>query len=381
MRRAILLACLGLTAAVCLGGCGDDEKSYEFAEVRELENGSYRGTPPMPSGDRFGFRADGMPGGGHGDPHGSMGQAPEPKFTWSLPAGWENLPASGMRKGSWRVAGDEQTDCSLTMLQGVGGGLLANVNRWRAEMGLEPTSEDEAQKLASRTLFERPATYIDLAGNFSGGRGGKGAVEGARMLGLVLSLNAATIFLKFTGPANVVTANKEAFEALADSLQVAATTPEPHAGAVGGAPGAAEGYAFETPSGWALQPAKMMRIATFIPDDDPASWCYASQLAGDAGGLDANVNRWRREMGQGTLDSAAIQALPKLEVLGTQAPLLDLTGDFAGTGGPSLKGARMYGIVCERGDHVIFVKMVGPADTLPGQRERFVQFCTSLQEK
>src|SRR5688572_18937213 len=62
---------------------------------------------------------------------------------WITPAGWSELPTSAMRVANFRVGDDERAECYLTLLGGDGGGLAANVNRWRAQMGLGALSADE----------------------------------------------------------------------------------------------------------------------------------------------------------------------------------------------------------------------------------------------
>jgi hypothetical protein len=319
-------------------------------------------------------------GAAHASAHDGGGRA---HFAWTTPAGWDDEPAGGMRQGSWRVHGEPKTDCSLVVLAGGGGGMLANVNRWRGEMGLQPLDAAGLAKLPRHELLGGQAVYVDMTGRFSGGRGRTGAIDDARMLGLILEVGQAALFLKFTGPAKVVGANRAAFEALASSLGPGGeASADPHAGgAPQGAGTDAGGYAFDVPKGWTQQPARMMRVATFVPDDLPAAWCYITRLAGDGGGLDLNVNRWRGEMGQAPLDAAALAKLERIPMLGGQAVLLDVEGDFHGTGGPALEKARMVGAICERPGHVVFVKMVGPAASLQGEVARFRQLCSSLREK
>src|ERR1051326_1691120 len=65
---------------------------------------------------------------------------------WTVPAGWEQQPASGMRVGSFAVNKDGQrADVSIIPLAGISGSELDNVNRWRGQVGLPPV---DAAKLA-----------------------------------------------------------------------------------------------------------------------------------------------------------------------------------------------------------------------------------------
>jgi len=378
LSRALSLLGLGLTvlAPCLLGGCGDSTEVETVEDVRTRDEPRRHVPKGLTSAERYGYRSRGRGGDSHG------GAQAARAFGWKTPAGWEEQARrdGSIRKGSWAVAGEPRTDCSLVMLGGSGGGLALNVNRWRKEMGLAEVGDDVVAAMPRRTLLKTEATYVDLTGAFSGGRSGSGALDGARMLGLILSLPRTTLFLKFTGPAAVVKAQRGAFEALGDSITFGPVGPRAGAGNPPKALTKAA-FAWDVPEGWGQQPPRMMRVVTFIPADAPTSWCYAARLGGGAGGLLNNVNRWRREMGHAQeLDEAAVGALPTLDVLGTKAVFLDLEGDFSGTGGNPLKAARMFGVVCPRGSDVIFIKMVGPAATLATQREAFTAFCTSLRE-
>lgn len=71
-------------------------------------------------------------------------------FVWQAPTGWEPGRKSSMRLASYAVpAKGVMADCSLIALGGRGGGLVANVNRWRGQIGLPPWSETEVKAAAT----------------------------------------------------------------------------------------------------------------------------------------------------------------------------------------------------------------------------------------
>ncbi|MCB1120033.1 MAG: hypothetical protein KJT03_00670 [Verrucomicrobiae bacterium] len=61
-------------------------------------------------------------------------------FTWVVPEGWEAGKSSSMRLASYNVplSTGETGDFSLVQLSGAAGGVMANINRWRGQIGLEP---------------------------------------------------------------------------------------------------------------------------------------------------------------------------------------------------------------------------------------------------
>ena len=66
-------------------------------------------------------------------------------LTWTAPAGWTAMPDRPMRKATFAVKGADgaAADLSITSFPGDTGGLLANLNRWRGQVGLPPFGEDQ----------------------------------------------------------------------------------------------------------------------------------------------------------------------------------------------------------------------------------------------
>jgi len=367
MVRFLMSLCLGFLACSFLTGCGDKETTHQITDVRQRGQSGAPAPHGLSDAERLGLR--------RGRPPASNGG---PSFEWTTPEGWEEVAAGGMRKGSWKVAGQPETDCSLVMLQGGGGDALSNVNRWRGQMGLEGVDEAALAPLPRKNLLGQEALYLNLIGVY-GGMGSQPKMENARLLGLILSLPRVALFLKFTGPAAVVEAETAHFEALAASIAFAArkqptsAMPTPETG------NSAGGLTWEIPQGWVRGPKRMMRVATFAPEGAQKTECYVTILAGNAGGVGPNVNRWRQQMGQKALSEAELAQLPHLEVLGKQATLVTIEGKFVGMGEANVEGAVMYALICERDDDVVFVKMTGPANEMKDQKAAFEAFGKSLR--
>jgi hypothetical protein len=160
---------------------------------------------------------------------------------------------------------------------------------------------------------------------------------------------------------------------LADAPGGAGFHHPPMNGAGADAPAAASdaaGFTWTAPAGWTQGPAKQMRLVTFVPNDAPGVECYVTVLGGSAGGVEANVNRWRQQLHLAPLSADAVKALPTVPVLGRPAQLAEIDGGAVG----------MLGLVCELGQQTVFVKMTGPMDSLRAQRGQFVAFCKSLAQ-
>ena len=68
----------------------------------------------------------------------------ENQFSFTAPNHWQKQSASGFRVASYIIAkNDLKVDVSVTKFPGDVGGDLANVNRWRNQLGLSPISDDQ----------------------------------------------------------------------------------------------------------------------------------------------------------------------------------------------------------------------------------------------
>jgi hypothetical protein len=315
---------------------------------------------------------------------GGMPGAGQKAFQWKTPAGWEEVQGSSSRDGSWRVKGEPQTDCSLSKLQGNGGGLVMNVNRWRKQMGAPDLDAAAVAALPRKKMLGAEALYVDIPGRYGGGMGkGGGAIEDARMLGFLLELPTAAIFLKFTGPAKVIEANQAEFLKLAASIEIAAhgggghATMQPPVRAPSGRPE----FTWTVPPTWEDRKGRGGRVVTLAPKGSKETDCYLYLLAGDGGGIDLNINRWRQQMGQKALSAEEIADLERIDALGTKTVVVKIQGPYSGMSGEQIDGALLYGAVMLTDSYLLTAKMRGPASEVDGEWDNFIAFCKSVQQK
>jgi len=121
-------------------------------------------------------------------------------------------------------------------------------------------------------------------------------------------------------------------------------------------------------------------MVTLLSGADQSVECYIAELGGLGGGVAANLNRWRRQVGADPLSEAALADLPGITVLGQSVPLLDVEGTFQGMSGAARADSRLLGTVVPAEGRTFFIKMVGPSAEVAAQREAFVAFCESLRE-
>ena len=132
--------------------------------------------------------------------------AAEDKPIWIVPADWKEGQLAQFLVAKFVISGsgDAVAAVNVSQLSGDGGGLLPNLNRWRAQLGLPQVSEADLAKLPKIDASGVKATVADFTGTDA--RSGKPA----RLVGVVLPLNGQTWFYKLMGDAAIVGQQKDA---------------------------------------------------------------------------------------------------------------------------------------------------------------------------
>lgn len=128
--------------------------------------------------------------------------------SYKVPEGWTELPASGIRKANLRVSDDNGTaELTVTVFPGDVGGNLANINRWRGQVGLEAvTPEELASFTESYTISQHRGLYTRIEGGTDS------------ILGGLLPFHGNTWFFKLQGNSSTVFAAELGFKAFLDSV-------------------------------------------------------------------------------------------------------------------------------------------------------------------
>ncbi len=141
------------------------------------------------------------------------------RLRWETPSGWAQAERSQMRPVNLTFGPNKEGECYLAMLPGGAGGVLANVNRWRKQMGQPEMTEEELAKLPKKTLMGIQGVYVTVDGAYTS-VGATEAKPDHRMLGIVASLGEAGLFVKMVGPKALVEANTTAFDQFVASLSL-----------------------------------------------------------------------------------------------------------------------------------------------------------------
>ncbi len=262
---------------------------------------------------------------------------------WTLPEGWKDEGGGGIRFRTLRVpsGGDRSLECSVTKLPLPPGGteqaVLMNVNRWRKQLGLPPLTADAfapsdapGSELSRMQLADGTAVYlVDIVGV----RPGPDASSG--------------------------------MELPAGHPPIDASTP------AASEPRTAMPIAYEKPEHWQPKSPGAFAVAAFVADgEDGAVSISVSRLAGSAGGLVANVNRWRRQIDLPPADEATIRdAVRTRQVAGAAAQIVELIGPQQ----------AILAAIIPRENETWFIKAMGPKKAVERERAAFDRFVGSLQ--
>lgn len=131
-----------------------------------------------------------------------------PPLRWTLPRGWKESAGGSMRYATFTPPVPGKVDASVVVLPGPAGGELANVNRWRGQIGL-PAIDEAALAAARRTVRTKagPLNVYDFA------------APGSRLVAALAESGGNTWFVKMTGDADAVGAARDDFMKLLGSLR------------------------------------------------------------------------------------------------------------------------------------------------------------------
>jgi hypothetical protein len=137
-------------------------------------------------------------------------ETPSAPYSWTLPEGWTDKPASGMRLATILIPASGNTlNASITEF---GGDLAGNVNRWRKQVGLPDMSEAEVTSSLEKIDTGLGQGYIVVLIN--------PATPGNAMLATIIPRPSGTsLFVKVTGTADELKAIGAPFRKFTQSIK------------------------------------------------------------------------------------------------------------------------------------------------------------------
>jgi hypothetical protein len=130
------------------------------------------------------------------------------KRDWTVPEQWKELPAGQMQAAKFAVPqrGSAKAEVSVSIFPSDTGGTLANVNRWRRQIGLPEAQQAELKSMVTALDPANPdAILVDMTNNSK------------RLLGAIVPRGGSYWFYKLLGDAEAVTPEKDTFVAFAKS--------------------------------------------------------------------------------------------------------------------------------------------------------------------
>ena len=135
----------------------------------------------------------------------------ELNLTWNLPDTWVPSKGHSMRLASFDVPYSKGVgDLSIVSLSGSSGGLLANVNRWRGQVELEPINETDI--LTTSTVGESKMGPYRVFKMINENKKGKAIIAA------VLPTGEKTFFIKLTTDVQGISELEPSFKKFCSSI-------------------------------------------------------------------------------------------------------------------------------------------------------------------
>jgi hypothetical protein len=144
------------------------------------------------------------------------------------------------------------------------------------------------------------------------------------------------------------------------------------------------GIEWTIPAGWTEQPARAMRVATYVV---PGKGADAGECGvfyfgkGQGGTAEENIARWGSQFERSPAPKTTVETVAGMKVHRVQA-----SGTYLAPGGPAMQsqgkkpGYRLIGAIVEAPDGLVFFKCTGPAATIAANEKAFDGLVKSIQK-
>lgn len=279
--------------------------------------------------------------------------------TWQAMPGWTEEKAGNFLTAAYAVP--DLGRLTVSKLGGDGGGLAANVNRWRGQVGMRPLPDAEVRGMPV-TVQESGREMLLFNLNPDDAPPGANGI-----LAAILPLDSETWYFKLTGPSGKLRdRGATVFTEFLGGIRVGQqqTAPAP----------AMPVIHVSAPEGWEISPGGSMRAASFAVKGAAGATADVSviPLPGNSGSVLDNVNRWR---GQLQLPPLAADDDPALgSTIDGKAGTLFVTHMVSEV--PLLNGKKtaISTAILRAGDITWFFKMTGDAALVEANRTKFQDF-------
>ncbi len=130
------------------------------------------------------------------------------KPAWEVPSGWQEVAGGPFLISKFQINGEDaaQASVNISMSVGDGGGVYANINRWRRQVSLEELPETDLKREVQEIITPSgTALVVQMVGK------DPKTSEKTGVVGAVVQQSGRTWFYKLMGNEEVVARQKEAF--------------------------------------------------------------------------------------------------------------------------------------------------------------------------
>jgi hypothetical protein len=332
------------------------------------------------------YRAPKTPVHAHATPAPPTPSPSEQPIAFDVPAGWRPSPTKQAMRYATFLAGpdDAAIEVAVSVFPGDAGGVIANINRWREQIGLGKVTDIKQlpgaapiNNLGAPGVPPVTGVLLDMTGKSADGSPQRTIAALLRTeLGAGGTGSDQTWFVKTSGKPEAIESIKDDVIAFAKSFRL----PSAKAPTVSDA---ASGLGWTAPEHWRRNAnASKMLIAEFNAESGAGPVRVTiSALGGDGGGALSNINRWRGQVGLPPLTSPEQQpVLPLIVGATTDKPgfpggLFDMTAPEAkAEGTPRMVIAMIVGV-----NNSYFLKLTGDAPAVEKEKPAFERFVQSLR--
>jgi len=321
--------------------------------------------------------------------HGAVGMG-TPTITYTTPEGWEDTGSGQMRVAGFNIPGTngQSAQVAVTPLPGLEGKEALIVNMWRQQVGLGELSEADATKeLTNVEIDGQSGKMFDMAGNSAAG-------PTIRILTAMMHRDGQSWFFKLQGNDELVAAQKPNFIAFLKSVKIEvsaapAALPEGHPPLGNNSmPGAVTseqppkprqgGPTWIVPPGWKEIDGGQFLFAKFVIAGAGESQAVVniSTSGGMGGGLAANINRWRGQLGLGPWSETDLSKnVSEIELASGKGSYVEISGTDSNTEKP----ATILGAKVTTGGNTWYYKLMGEPALVAAQKDSFVAFVKGVK--
>ena len=272
----------------------------------------------------------------------------ENKPKWKLPEGWTVGPKKTSMfapLATLIIDADSNTQLTISSL-GPNQDLLANANRWRGQLGLDPLTEDQIDTEFAKGdgdefyLFDAVGTG---SGQMASGNGRRPPFANAPFL------------------------NRQAMQAGGATDGLKNSKPKPIAGS---------GLKYDTPDGWSVaQSSGMVPSTRFTKasksDPEKPTLITLTKMSAAVNNWPANAKRWAGQAGQTFTDDELEAATEEFKIDGQPTQLIELLD-----GKPDM---AIVAVMTVAGNDAWFFKLVGDKESVTQEQPTFRELLKTIK--